>query len=61
MKRLDLIRKIEEDGAIFVRHGAGHDLYRNVITGRAEAIPRHREIKEILAKAIIKRLASIPA
>lgn len=58
MKRFDLIRRIEEEGAVFVRHGAGHDLYRNAITGKAEVIRRHREIKEILAKAIIKRLST---
>ena len=57
MKRLDLIRIIEKNGAVFVRHGGNHDWYKNYKTGKAEAIPRHREIKEQLAKKIIKRLA----
>lgn len=58
MKRLDLIRTVEEDGAAFVRHGHGHDWYRNVITGNMAAIPRHREINEYTARSIIKDLAS---
>ena len=32
MKRLDLIRRIEDDGAVFVRNGHDHDWYRNVIS-----------------------------
>ena len=31
--------------------------YKNNETGIAESIPRHREIKEQLAKKIIKRLS----
>ena len=50
MKRLDLIRIIEKNGAVFVRHGSEHDWYKNYETGKAEAVPRHREIKEQLAK-----------
>jgi predicted RNA binding protein YcfA (HicA-like mRNA interferase family) len=57
MKRLDLIRIIEKNGAVFVRHGSDHDWYKNYETGKAEAVPRHREIKEHLAKKIIRRLA----
>ena len=57
MKRVDLIRIITENGAVFVRHGGNHDWYKNPKTGVAEAIPRHREIKEALAKKIIKRLS----
>jgi len=57
MKRFDLIRIIEKNGAIFVRHGSNHDWYKNYDTGIAEAIPRHKEIKELLAKKIIKKLS----
>ena len=58
MKAIDLIRKITEDGCVFVRHGSRHDWYRNVITGHAEAVPRHREIDERLARAIIRKLSA---
>ena len=57
MKRFDLIRIIEKNGAVLVRHGANHDWYKNHSTGIAEAVPRHREIKDLLAKKIIKRLS----
>jgi len=57
MKRFELISLIEKNGAVFVRHGSKHDWYKNYITGNAEAVPRHREIKEQLAKKIIKRLS----
>ncbi len=57
MKRRDLISKLEEMGCIFVRHGGKHDWYQNPITKISQAVPRHREIKELLAKHIIKMLS----
>jgi predicted RNA binding protein YcfA (HicA-like mRNA interferase family) len=57
MKQVDLIRIITTNGAVFVRHGSNHDWYRNPNTGVSEAVPRHREIKEQLARKIIKRLS----
>jgi predicted RNA binding protein YcfA (HicA-like mRNA interferase family) len=57
MKQADLIRIITANGAVFVRHGGDHDYYRNHATGISEAVPRHREIKEQLARKIIKRLS----
>jgi predicted RNA binding protein YcfA (HicA-like mRNA interferase family) len=56
MKRRDLISKLEGMGCIFVRHGGKHDWYQNPITKISQAVPRHREIKEQLAKHIIKML-----
>jgi mRNA interferase HicA len=58
MKRVDLIRTIERSGGVFVRHGGKHDWYRNPLTGKAQPIPRHREIKEPLAKHIIAELSN---
>lgn len=53
MKRTDLIKLLERNGWYLKRAGGGHDIYSN---GKySEPIPRHREIKENLAKAIIKR------
>jgi predicted RNA binding protein YcfA (HicA-like mRNA interferase family) len=57
MKRIDLIRKLEEDGCLLIRHGGGHDWYRNPKTGVSQPVPRHREIKEFLAKHILSKLA----
>ena len=57
MKRTDLIRKLEEAGCEFVRHGGNHDWYRNPKTGVSQPVPRHREINESLAKHILKKVA----
>jgi predicted RNA binding protein YcfA (HicA-like mRNA interferase family) len=58
VKRRDLIRKIEEQGAVFVRHGGKHDWYQNSRTGVFQPIPRHSEINENLARSILRKLAS---
>lgn len=52
-KRTDLIKKLENNGWYLKRNGGGHDIYTNGV--EIETIPRHKEIKENLAKAIIKR------
>ena len=57
MKRRDLISKLEEMGCIFVPDGGKHDWYQNPITKISQAVPRHREIKEQLAKHIFKMLS----
>lgn len=53
MKRADLIKKLESAGFVFDRHGGCHDMY--VRGNIKETIPRHKEIDEKLAKAILKR------
>lgn len=57
MKRRDLIKRLEKMGCIFIRHGGKHDWYQNPNTKVSQPIPRHREIKEQLAKHIIKMLS----
>jgi predicted RNA binding protein YcfA (HicA-like mRNA interferase family) len=61
MKRTDLIREIVALGCELVRHGGKHDWYRNPATGVSQPVPRHREIKESLARHIIKVLGQPPA
>ena len=56
MKRLDLVRQIEKRGCVLIRAGARHDWYQNPRNGVCQPIPRHREIKEPLAKHILKML-----
>lgn len=58
MKRIDLIRKIEQAGGELVRHGGKHDWYRNPATGVSQAVPRHREINEQLARHILRQLSA---
>ena len=56
MKRVDLIRKIDEMGCILIRHGGRHDWYQNPTTKAVQPVSRHREIKDSLAKHILKIL-----
>jgi len=56
MKRRDLIRELEGMGCILIRHGSRHDWYQNPKTRVSQPVPRHREIKEYLAKHIINML-----
>jgi mRNA interferase HicA len=57
VKRLDLIQELLQAGCVLLRHGGRHDIYHNPRTGRSEPVPRHREINEILARRILKRLS----
>ena len=56
MKRRDLIRLLEKSGCVLIRHGSKHDWYQNPEFGFSQPVPRHREINEVLAKQILKRL-----
>jgi len=53
MKRRDLIKILEDNGWYMKRHGTNHDIYTD--GKRREEVPRHTEVNEKLAKAIIKR------
>jgi predicted RNA binding protein YcfA (HicA-like mRNA interferase family) len=53
MKRNLLLKEISKRGAVFVRHGRKHDIYKNPKTGAIEQIPRHSDIDETLARNII--------
>ena len=53
MKRKYLIKKLESVGFEFDRHGSNHDIYLR--GNEKETIPRHTEVNEKLAKAILKR------
>ena len=53
MKRSDLIKLLKSNGWWLLRNGTNHDIYTN--GERSEPIPRHSEIKEQLARSIIRR------
>lgn len=53
MNRNELIRKLERGGFSFERHGSNHDIYSR--EKEKETIPRHKEINEKLARAILKK------
>ena len=53
MKQRDLIKKLEQAGFRFERHGTDHDIYRR--GSDIEEVPRHREVNERLARRIMKK------
>jgi predicted RNA binding protein YcfA (HicA-like mRNA interferase family) len=56
MKRVDLIRHLESCGCRFKREGGDHSVWRNPTNGNQSAIPRHREISDILVNVICRQL-----
>ncbi len=54
MKRRDLVRALVKAGYVLARSTGKHDWY---VRGKGDAIPvpRHREIKEPLARAILRQ------
>lgn len=53
MRRKDLEKALRDLGWWFLRHGGKHDVWTD--GERMEAIPRHTEIHERLAKGILQR------
>lgn len=53
MKKRDLESALRKLGWSFLRHRANHDLWSK--RERQEPIPRHSEINEKLARAILRR------
>lgn len=58
MKRRELERRLRIAGCYLKREGASHSLWINPRNGIIEAVPRHVEIKEPLAKKILKNLSA---
>ncbi len=56
MKRRDLEQKLRVAGCYLKREGAAHSIWINPKTGVTETVPRHNEIKENLARKILKSL-----
>ena len=59
MKRESLLKHLRRHGCSLEREGRSHSLWINPNTGAVEAIPRHREICEHLARKICRGL-SVP-
>jgi len=58
MKRKDLERSLRKAGCFLKREGSSHSLWIQPRTGIVEAIPRHVEIKEPLARKILRNLGA---
>ena len=59
MKRGDLLRHLRRHGCYLKREGASHSLWCNPKTGAVEAVPRHTEVSNVLARKICRNL-SVP-
>lgn len=57
MKRRELEKILQRLGWKLVRHGHKHDIWTN--DEREIAVPRHKEINEYTAKAIIKEAKGV--
>jgi len=53
MKRRDFEKKLQKLGWKMVRHGGRHDIWSD--GELEEAIPRHNEINELLARKILRK------
>jgi hypothetical protein len=59
MKRGDLLRHLRLHGCYLRREGGSPSLWANPATGHIEAVPRHTELSDLLARKICKKL-SVP-
>jgi hypothetical protein len=59
MKRSALLKHLRKHGCVLKREGASHSLWSNPNTGAVEAVPRHNEIADLLARKICRGL-SVP-
>ena len=53
MKRQKFLKLLKRNGWYLLRNGASHDIYTDGTS--IELVPRHAELNEMLAEAIIKR------
>lgn len=60
MKRSSLLAHLRRHGCYLKREGGSHSLWTNPATGAVEAVPRHTEIANLLARKICRRLG-LPA
>ena len=56
MKRLDLVRHLEQHQCELFREGGRHSVYVNRQSRKSATVPRHREINDYLARKICKEL-----
>jgi mRNA interferase HicA len=56
MKRGALLRHLRLYGCFLKREGSAHSLWSNPATGAVEAVPRHTEVPDLLARKICRAL-----
>jgi len=60
MKRKELLRYLGTQGCKFIREGGRHSWWHNPALNKRSAIPRHNEIRDILARKICMDLGIPP-
>jgi len=60
VKRHELERHLSRHGCSLRREGSNHAWWHNETTNRRSAVPRHREISDVLTRKICRDL-DIPA
>ena len=60
MKRNAFLKYLRSQGCDLLREGGRHSWWHNPALNRRSAVPRHSEIKDILAKKICKDLGVKP-
>jgi mRNA interferase HicA len=56
VKRRELVRHLELNGCRELREGSRHTVFVNPRQKKVSAVPRHKEINEILARKICRDL-----
>lgn len=56
MKRGSFLKHLRRQGCFLKREGSRHSLWTNPSNGKLEAVPRHAEIKNGLARKICRGL-----
>jgi len=54
---LRLLQHLQRRGCVLKRQGGCHSIWRNPVTNEIQAIPRHSEIGENLARKICRKLS----
>jgi len=54
MKRKELLKYLHDNSCTFLREGRSHSWWHNPILNKRSAVPRHNEIRDILAIKICK-------
>jgi mRNA interferase HicA len=56
VKRLVLVKHLKKNGCLLLREGSNHSWWINPNKNLRSAVPRHSEIKDILARKICSDL-----
>jgi mRNA interferase HicA len=60
VKRVELVRHLEQHGCLLLREGGSHSVFVNRVARKTSTVPRHREINDYLARKICRDL-EVPA